>query len=165
MKQNVCRFNKYGYCKFGDKCHFRHNNVICVTEKCSVFDCDKRHPVVCKYFLNFRRCKYQNCAFKHENLNEVSENDEKIKMIESKLNGMVSDEKNKNIEKKLEAFEKYYESKIEALEKQLKKMNNAVSVDKNKIIENKLEAFEKTYESKIEALEKTVVERCFNFLF
>ena len=126
MKQNLCRFNKYGYCKFGDKCHFRHNNVICVTKKCSVFDCDKRHPVVCKYFMNFRRCKYPNCAFKHENVNEVNDSDDKIKMIESKLNGMLSAEKNKNIEKKLEAFENNYESKIEALENQLKQMNKAV---------------------------------------
>ena len=126
MKQNVCRFNKYGYCKFGDKCHFRHNNVICVTKKCSVFDCDKRHPVVCKYFMNFRKCKYSNCAFKHKNLNEVNNNDAKIKMIECKLNEMVSGETNKNIEKKLEAFEKNYESKIEALETHLKKINKTL---------------------------------------
>ena len=54
MKTKLCRYNKYGYCKYGDDCHFRHINVMCVSEKCDVFECDKRHPIACKYFENFR---------------------------------------------------------------------------------------------------------------
>ena len=32
---------------------------------CSVFECEKRNPVVCKYSMSFKRCKFSPCAFKH----------------------------------------------------------------------------------------------------
>ena len=64
---------------YGDKCHFRHVNVLCESKTCSVFECEKRHPVVCKYFMNFKRCKYSPCSYKHENeVNDLEKNIENV---------------------------------------------------------------------------------------
>ena len=63
-------------------------------------------------------------------------------MIEDKLNEMNSAEKEKNIVKKLEAFEKNYEKKIEGLENQLKKMIKLVS-EKDSLISSFEKHFEK----------------------
>ena len=37
MKQNVCRKYKYGHCKYGDKCHFRHVKQFCDDKKYKMF--------------------------------------------------------------------------------------------------------------------------------
>ena len=145
MKQNVlCRCNKYGHCKYGDKCHFRHNNVVCVTANCGVFDCDKRHLVNCKYHRNFRICKFDNCngpfygnlsSYNHGNRNKGNGAEEKIKILETKLKE--NDDKNKNIVKKLEAFEKTNEVKLKAAEIQLLKIKKLDEVKDVKIVDLK----------------------------
>ena len=145
MKENVlCRYNKYGHCKYNDSCHFRHVNVICVTKECGVFDCDKRHPVVCNYFKNFKRCKFSPCSYNHRNIDVAEDTDDKIKNLESKLMEIVNTEKKKNTEKKMEAFEKVYEIKIEKLEINLKKLNNIIEEkdDKIKNLESKFDELE-----------------------
>ena len=76
---------KYGYCKYADKCRFRHNNVICVKKNCSVFDCEMRHPVVCKHFLNFKKCKFTDCAYKHSKGSDTDDMAMKIKNGEDKI--------------------------------------------------------------------------------
>ena len=152
MKQNVCRYNKYGYCKFGDKCQFRHNNALCVNKKCNVFDCEKRHPVVCKYFNNFKKCKFSNCAYKHEAANDGNEIGEKIKKLETRMNEIENNEKTVNsetIETKLEAFEKNYMGKVEALECRIKEMVNMMN-EKDAVIsssEKLIQQQQKTLES------------------
>ena len=150
MKTKICRYNKFGYCRYADKCHFRHHNVICVNKKCNVFDCDMRHPVVCKYFINFKRCRFTSCAYKHNTVNDVDALVEKIGKVESRLTEVQNGEEAKEIEKKLAAFEKKYEGKTEALEKR-----NEGKIDKiEKQLQKKLEALENSYEAKIEHLEK-----------
>ena len=62
-------------------------------------------------------------------------------MIEDKLNGMNDADKEKNIDKKLEAFENKYEKKIKGLDNQLKMMHKLVS-EKDSLISS----FEKQYE-------------------
>ena len=95
MKENVCRYNKYGYCQYGDKCHFMHVNNLCEKNECTVFECDMRHPVVCKFYRNFRRYKFSNCAYKHEK--EVHIVDEKIEAIEKRIEKMEKEPKKKDI--------------------------------------------------------------------
>ena len=131
MKTKVCRYFKFGYCKYGDKCHFRHINVICVNDKCEVFECEKIHPIACKYFGSFRKCKYTDCAYKHEEPSDMKVYDEKIKNIENKMKDQQPN--TKNIEKKMGAFEKDCDKKFEALEHQLKKMSKLID-EKNERI-------------------------------
>ena len=79
MNQNVCRYNKFGYCKLSEKCRFRHNNKTCTDKHCNIVNCDKRHPKICKYQRDYGGCKFMEyCSFNHDKQNDVSQNSEKI---------------------------------------------------------------------------------------
>ena len=154
MTNKICRYNKYGFCQYGDKCHFRHVNVICESKTCSVFDCEKRHPVICKFYANFKMCKFSPCAYKHET--EVNELDKKIENVVKKTINV------DKLEKKVNEFEnKLKEIRVDAFEEQLHKIIKA-NKEKDKkiaILENKVKDFEnihqvvKTLEKKIDDLE------------
>ena len=57
-KNNVCNFNKFGYCKFGNTCQRKHVNVTCENKACEISDCFLRHPRECSFFKNFKYCKF-----------------------------------------------------------------------------------------------------------
>ena len=70
--QNVCNWNKYGYCKHQESCRSLHVKELCVSASCDSLNCRLRHPIDCKYFTNYKRCKFNPCAFKHiEDPNET----------------------------------------------------------------------------------------------
>ena len=53
-------------CMHGDKCRYRHVDVLCVDKDCNVFKCEKRHPKICNYFRDFGQCKLTTfCRYKH----------------------------------------------------------------------------------------------------
>ena len=81
MDQNVCRNNKFSYCKYGENCRFLHINEECDDNNCDISACKKRHPKICRYFRDFRKCKYLDyCRYKHGmNVNNIT-----IKQIETK---------------------------------------------------------------------------------
>ena len=55
---NVCQHHKYGFCKFLDKCKYKHVKENCNDKSCEINDCVKRHPMLCRYFKEFARCKF-----------------------------------------------------------------------------------------------------------
>ena len=71
--QNVCRYHKFGYCKFKTSCKFKHVTVVCDDDRCkNQHACQKRHPRVCKYFINFGSCKLGSaCAYAHQTRRKV----------------------------------------------------------------------------------------------
>ena len=117
MTQDICRKNKFGFCKYGDKCRYRHNNVVCVDNNCNIFDCDKRHPKICRYKRDYGMCKFLTyCKYSHEKQNDVSENSEKITQIEKKLKELDNKANNPtdiNLTKQVD-------TKLKALENQIK---------------------------------------------
>ena len=81
MTQTLCRRNKHGYCKHGDKCRFRHVYEKCETPDCNVFNCEKRHPKICNFISQYGRCKFTitiYCKYDHEKPRNVLENNAKI---------------------------------------------------------------------------------------
>ena len=75
--QNVCRYFKFGYCKFTDKCKYMHVKELCRNSSCEIKCCNLRHPKICKFFRDYNRCKFGEwCCFKHitnnTNVNAVS---------------------------------------------------------------------------------------------
>ena len=67
----ICNFNKYGYCKFSDKCRYRHVNEFCIDIDCIASTCWQRHPRSCDYFRKYNYCKFgQFCAYSHESNND-----------------------------------------------------------------------------------------------
>ena len=98
--KSVCRYNKFGYCKFSDKCRFRHNNILCSDKNCNVFQCEKRHPKKCTFHRDFGRCKFTTyCRYSHEKQNDVIENNEKIKELENRLHAVENKKNDKNGDK------------------------------------------------------------------
>ena len=65
MTQTICFKNKFGYCRYSEK----------------------RHPKICKYYRDFRRCKFTvGCKYKHENQNELFEEiKKKIEYLEHNM--------------------------------------------------------------------------------
>ena len=63
--QNVCKWNKYGYCKHGEMCRKSHVKEICENSECDVSMCTFRHPKTCKYYRDYRKCKFDPCMFLH----------------------------------------------------------------------------------------------------
>ena len=79
MNQNVCRKNKFGYCYFGEKCHFRHVGELCNKEICNVFKCEKRHPKICKYMREHGMCKFTDyCKYDHNKCTDILDNTKKL---------------------------------------------------------------------------------------
>ena len=65
----VCKLNKYGHCKFGQFCHYKHVDNKCPEETCDSRNCDLRHPKKCIKILQNKPCKFGIfCSFEHENL-------------------------------------------------------------------------------------------------
>ena len=152
MKQNVCRKNKFGYCIYDDTCRNRHIEEVCSDKKCSVFNCEKRHPKICNYFREFERCKFTTyCRYSHKKPTEVIENNERMKAIEDKL---VEIEKNASSEKE-ETLDKQLNHKIEHLENEIKKIYSLINEKNVKIelFEKKFDKFTKTFEEKVSQIQ------------
>ena len=78
--QNVCRFNKFGFCKFAMTCRMKHVDELCETSGCEINLCEKRHPRICRFFYEFGRCKFGDyCKYNHKS-NEANYNNENQKL-------------------------------------------------------------------------------------
>ena len=66
MATEICKFYKYGYCRYGPTCSYRHEATVCEDESCDIIKCMKRHPKKCRYWADFGRCKFGTfCSYKH----------------------------------------------------------------------------------------------------
>ena len=79
--EDVCIYNKYGYCKFKDKCLKAHENRICDLLSCEKKKCKFRHPKTCKFYINKETCKFgEECKYLHRD-----KKDTKITELETKI--------------------------------------------------------------------------------
>ena len=67
MSEEVCLYNKFGFCKFKESCRRYHCKETCKEEKCKDKNiCRKRHPRKCKKFLSEKGCRFgDDCSYKH----------------------------------------------------------------------------------------------------
>ena len=122
MATPVCRYNKFGYCKFKEHCRKQHVNEVCTNDNCEVHSCSLRHPKSRKYYREYGRCKFNPCAFKHKD----SENDfENLKS------------ENITIKEKIEAIDKSLK------ELQVQEMETVSIIEKQSLVEQKLGILEK----------------------
>ena len=84
--QNVCYHNKFGHCKFSDRCRYLHISDVCENPACEINSCKLRHARTCKYFRDYDRCKFSDyCSFKHvknNNFNQIN-NKELLEKIDN----------------------------------------------------------------------------------
>ena len=123
--ENVCLFNKYGFCKFRENCRKIHYEETCNIESCETNSCAKRHPTKCRYFNLYNRCKFGTfCLFSHEaadlktNYNEDEENRVKIATLEARIVKLenetnLSNDKIRNLEDRNEVLESKLVSALE----------------------------------------------------
>ena len=87
--QPVCKFHKFGHCKFGQTCRHMHNNSICTNPKCDRKSCLWRHPQSCKYFSNSGFCRFGNeCSYLH-NESKSTTSQKEIEDLKTLLYGVV----------------------------------------------------------------------------
>ena len=65
MERDICKYNQSGFCKFKTACTKFHENELCQVKNCSQIQCTKRHPKECRYFAEYKYCKFRACAFAH----------------------------------------------------------------------------------------------------
>ena len=62
----ICKFNKFGFCRYGKNCNFVHIEDKCEKESCDVKVCAFRHPKNCRYIEKHQKCKFDIfCVFEH----------------------------------------------------------------------------------------------------
>ena len=141
MTQGLCVRNKFAFCKFIDKCRFRHNNVKCTEKTCSIYNCEKRHPKICKHFREYGYCKFTTyCRYEHKKQVHIAENSDNIAKLEKKFQRI--NFQNSNIEQS----ENYDKLHIDKLEEKITEMG--------KTMEKSLEAFEKKLDNQRNNLEE-----------
>ena len=106
MATTICKLNKFGHCKFGPYCFFKHENVKCQDSSCDAKNCDLRHPKPCLYIRQSKPCKFEDaCSFDHgvtsnsgsnetyfkSKINELEQMIEAKDLVISKLNEQISE--------------------------------------------------------------------------
>ena len=89
----ICSHFMFGYCKYRENCRKQHVKEVCDNSECDIKTCRFRHPRRCKFYKEYRKCKFDPCAFLHINTennleNLISENNAikvKLKEVEESL--------------------------------------------------------------------------------
>ena len=109
MAKEVCLFDKFSYCKNGDKCLRIHLKEVCFIRECDHSRCDKRHPKPCKIFRIRGFCKFgTSCRYSHRLPKEVEEQNKRIDSLEEitvKLSKQVAVQNNEIKELKIKLIE------------------------------------------------------------
>ena len=69
MEEEVCNYQKFGFCKFEDKCQKKHLKVTChdLSVCAEIKTCQKRHPRRCKRHALEGFCGFRAvCAYHHQ---------------------------------------------------------------------------------------------------
>ena len=61
----VCSYFKFGYCKHKEHCRKNHVNELFDKMECDISNCNLRHPKICKFYGEYRKCKFDPCMFRH----------------------------------------------------------------------------------------------------
>ena len=123
--ENVCKYNKHGYCKFQSKCDRKHIDKLCEETSCDVDKCKFRHPKSCNYYKEYGRCKFGEwCSYKHD--------ENSMKLMESKHVELI---------RKMDLLEEKMNDKEQIIEEMVKKLD--LFVHKNEIVHLKEMILEK----------------------
>ena len=90
---SVCKYNKFGYCKFQEGCKRIHVTEICENwESCTKLrSCHKRQPKVCKLYELENSCRFGSaCSYLHLSSNKQSETEQRLRYLENRLKDMTS---------------------------------------------------------------------------
>ena len=85
MRERICVYEKFGFCRNGAGCKFTHPTLVCDDEKCNIKDCSKRHPQACRFFTSYSHCKFgDTCKFLHKRKPVDTISNEEYKTLKEK---------------------------------------------------------------------------------
>ena len=76
MENEVCLYQKYGFCKFKESCLKRHLKDKCKDlNRCKIKkNCEKRHPKLCRRYVLDQNYSYgEDCEYLHEDKEKFQE--------------------------------------------------------------------------------------------
>ena len=157
MEEEVCLYQKYGFCKYKEMCSKRHLDQECKDlNDCKTKKiCDKRHPKICKRYVLEKSCVFgDKCEYLHKE-NEMETDQIKTKERVDKLEQIVKDKiseekKMKHAIQELEKVLKAMSRKVIHLEEQVVKM-------KEDSKENKKNELKEPFETASDFLNSTPV--------
>ena len=129
--ESQCKFFKFGFCKFEDRCRERHVIEKCPDPRCTVLNCPLRHPRPCKYFRMFQNCKFgDHCAYEHQLCPIVEHLKEEI----GKLKAVV-EEKNEEVNNWIKETQAIQDKMEKSLEMKMKEIHSILEIQ-NKTIQD-----------------------------
>ena len=125
--ENVCFYDKFGYCRNGDKCTKIHLTEKCNNEDCDdVRKCQRRHPRVCKFFQEKGYCKFKSsCKYDHKQAKNVEVFNSKMDALEKQNELLRSLIIEQNV-----AINSLIKENSKSIEKLEKKIDNMISMKK-----------------------------------
>ena len=85
MRERICVYEKFGFCRNGAGCKFTHPTLVCDDEKCDIKECSKRHPQACRFFTSYSHCKFgDTCKFLHKRKPVDTISNEEYKTLKEK---------------------------------------------------------------------------------
>ena len=152
----VCFKFKFGFCKYSERCKYRHVTLVCDDYKCDVVNCEKRHPKICRFYRDYNRCKFTvGCMYKHENKYEIFEKiEKKLENVKCNHDGKDLEKITNNVEEKLERMENL----IELQRKQIEENNAKIASLELRVgdLENKFSNEKKNKDKKLKELENVL---------
>ena len=160
-----CNFYNVGYCRYKEKCHFKHPKSDCCETSCRNKRCENRHPRQCKFEVLGKKCRHGDaCAFKHlQNKDECSEihkkveeqkkvlkaKDDQIKKKDDEIHNLKTNIEHLKIEKEKEIV--ILKTRINEVEKEIRRKDLRISKIEIRGEEKKLECEKCDFKSKNKA--------------
>ena len=118
LNESICKHNQTGFCKFREKCRKTHENEECQNQSdCTIKECTKRHPKVCRTFDRTGKCRLkEDCAYKHEDQNNLK--NEMVEILTKHAIEMIAMQEDIN---QLKLVIQFMASKIDSYETELQK--------------------------------------------
>ena len=138
MEDEVCKYGKFGFCKFGTGCKRKHFTKVCenLSSCTNINECKKTHPKTCKRFKIENECRFnKDCAYSHV-ASKLNQEKCSLKDQVEDLEKRVNDLTNIIESKKLQQLEKVVHAltrKVLSLEDQVKVMKNKKETDQEDI--------------------------------
>ena len=94
--EDICKFNKFGYCKYKNECKKNHVKEYCKDgQNCeSVKLCTSRHPKMCKRIALEGLCRFgEKCAYSHKRISNFTSLEhenvhEDVKVLKVEVNAL-----------------------------------------------------------------------------
>ena len=116
--ESICKYNKYGFCKFLKQCRRQQRSENCSETTCNIINCLKRHPKNCKFYDLYKCCKFgEYCAFAHRENPLVIEINA-LRINQAVLNEELNDRGNEvmDLREKVEALEHLVQGLVSRVE-------------------------------------------------